>query len=107
MSNIARTITILIHEILRGFSKDVVSYHELKTGKTGAERHIDMQVVVPKKQTVVAKLPMTLILIACKEKNHDCWSTSRYTSRVTSRITVVRRLSSLPFTMTPRRKGLL
>ncbi len=45
MSNIVRTIPILIHEVLHGFSNDVVSYQELKTGKTGAERHIDMRVV--------------------------------------------------------------
>jgi len=41
-----------IHEVLAGFNKDYVEYHKLRTRKAGAERHIDLHLVVPKSQTV-------------------------------------------------------
>jgi len=42
----------IIHEVLGSFSKDYVEYHKLRTRKAGADRHIDMHLVVPKTQTV-------------------------------------------------------
>jgi cation diffusion facilitator family transporter len=42
----------VIHEVLSSFAKDYVEYHKLRTRKAGAERHIDMHLVVPKSQTV-------------------------------------------------------
>jgi cation diffusion facilitator family transporter len=42
----------VIHEVLQAFSKNFIEYHKLRTRKAGAERHIDMHLVVPKSQTV-------------------------------------------------------
>jgi cation diffusion facilitator family transporter len=43
----------VIHEVLQAFSKNFIEYHKLRTRKAGAERHIDMHLVVPKSLTVV------------------------------------------------------
>jgi cation diffusion facilitator family transporter len=48
-----------IHDVLDSFSKDIVDYHKLRTRRAGAERHIDMHVVVPKNQTVEASHRLT------------------------------------------------
>lgn len=42
----------LIHEVLDNHAGDYVEYHKLRTRKAGAERHIDMHLVVPKSRTV-------------------------------------------------------
>jgi cation diffusion facilitator family transporter len=42
----------IIHEVLNTFNNDFIEYHKLRTRKAGAERHIDMHLVVPKTQTV-------------------------------------------------------
>jgi cation diffusion facilitator family transporter len=42
----------VIHEALQAFSKNFIEYHKLRTRKAGAERHIDMHLVVPKSLTV-------------------------------------------------------
>ncbi len=41
-----------IHDVLASLSGNFIEYHRLRTRKAGGERHIDMHVVVPKKQTV-------------------------------------------------------
>lgn len=42
----------LIREILQGRSKDFVEFHKLRTRKAGAERHVDLHLVVYKHMTV-------------------------------------------------------
>ncbi len=42
----------IIHDVLNHYSKEIIEYHKLRTRKAGAERHIDMHLVVPKTQTV-------------------------------------------------------
>jgi cation diffusion facilitator family transporter len=42
----------VIHEVLAGYSNKFTEYHKLRTRKAGAERHIDLHLVVPKTQTV-------------------------------------------------------
>jgi cation diffusion facilitator family transporter len=42
----------IIHEVLGNFSGDYVEYHKLRTRKSGAQRHIDMHLVVPRTLTI-------------------------------------------------------
>jgi cation diffusion facilitator family transporter len=43
---------MIIHEVLESFDGDLVEYHKLRTRKAGAQRHIDMHLVVPKTLTI-------------------------------------------------------
>lgn len=42
----------IIHRVLAGYSRNYIEYHKLRTRKAGAERHIDMHLVVSKKMSV-------------------------------------------------------
>jgi cation diffusion facilitator family transporter len=42
----------IIQDVLESYSTHFLEYHKLRTRKAGADRHIDMHLVVPKTQTV-------------------------------------------------------
>lgn len=42
----------IIQDVLESYSQDFIEYHKLRTRKSGADRYIDMHLVVPKSQTV-------------------------------------------------------
>lgn len=42
----------IIHDVLAGYADKYLEYHKLRTRKSGAQRHIDLHLVVPKSHTV-------------------------------------------------------
>lgn len=42
----------LIREVLRRYSGEYVHYHQLRTRRSGPERHIDLHLVVPRRRTI-------------------------------------------------------
>lgn len=78
-----------IINIIQGYDKEIVEFHKLRTRKSGAERHIDLHLVLPKNKSILAChdlsneiedkikaiLPNSYVLIhqePCENKCTDC-----------------------------------
>jgi cation diffusion facilitator family transporter len=81
-----------IREVLEGFKGEYVSYHNLRSRRAGAERHVDLHLVLPYDATVAEgnalvrritraineRLPRTYVLISTDPCNAVCEECRRY-----------------------------